>query len=168
MHVLSNTIVLTSQGIPFLHAGVDFIRTKKGIVNSYDSPDSSNQIDWTRKTTYKHIFNFYRKLIQLRKDHPAFRMSTREMIASNLKFMEFKRGMNLIGYTLNGKAASDTWKSIVVLFNGSALDYPVAPPRGTWNVVVQGTHVDQVGIRKVSGKVMVPAYSAVILAEIQQ
>ena len=165
MHVLSNTIILTSQGIPFLHAGVDFVRTKKGVENSYDSPDSINQIDWTRKTTYKHIFSFYRELIQLRKDHPAFRMHTREMITSNLKFMDFKSGMNLIGYTLNGKAAGDSWNSIVVLFNGSAQDYPVAPPRGTWNVVVQGTRVDPEGIRKVSGKIMVPAYSAVILAQ---
>jgi len=165
MHVLSNTIVLTSQGIPFLHAGVDFVRTKQGVENSFDSPDSINQLDWTRKAKYKPIFTFYRKLIQLRKDHPAFRMPTQEMIVSNLKFMDFERGKNLIGYTLNGKAAGDTWKSILVLFNGHPQEYTVGLPDGTWNVVVQGTRIDQKGIRKVNGSVVAPAYSALILAQ---
>ncbi|MEJ2004008.1 MAG: type I pullulanase [Cyclobacteriaceae bacterium] len=80
MHRLANTVVLTSQGIPFLHAGVDFMRTKQGVENSYQSPDSINAIDWNRKTIYKDHFIYYRDLIALRKGHPAFRMPTYEMI----------------------------------------------------------------------------------------
>ena len=72
MHKLSNTIVLTSQGIPLLHAGVDFLRTKGGNANSFKSPDSVNQLDWSRKAKYIDVHHYYRDLIALRKATPLF------------------------------------------------------------------------------------------------
>src|SRR5690606_19467422 len=73
MHKLSAAIVLLSQGIPFLHAGVEFLRTKQGDRNSYKSPDKINQLHWCRKERYLHIFHYFQGLIALRKAHPAFR-----------------------------------------------------------------------------------------------
>ena len=166
MHVLANTVVLTSQGIPFLHAGVDFVRTKQGVENSYDSPDSINQIDWNRKTTYKNIFNFYQNLINLRKDHPAFRMSTTEMVQEHLTFLDFKSKRNLIGYKLSGNANGDSWEEILLIFNGSSASQDVPIPEGSWTKVLQGTDVNQSGISSFSGaSAQIPAYSAIMLVD---
>jgi pullulanase len=57
MDKLANAVVLTSQGVSFLHSGAELLRTKKGIANSYNSPDSINQIEWSRKTKYKAVFD---------------------------------------------------------------------------------------------------------------
>ncbi len=80
MDKLSQTVVLTSQGVAFLQSGAELLRTKQGIANSYKSPDSINEIDWSRKTKYKDVFNFYKSLVALRKHYPAFRMPTTKMI----------------------------------------------------------------------------------------
>ena len=128
MDILANTVVLTSQGIPFLHAGVELLRTKDGEENSYKSPDAINKIDWSRKTKYKGVFETYKKLIQLRKNHPAFRMPTTEMIQQHLKFLDFEEGSLLVGYTISGNANGDSWKDILVLFNGNQVDKAVDIP----------------------------------------
>lgn len=88
MHRLAETLVLTSQGVPFIHAGMEFLRTKNGVENSYISPDTINQIDWTRKAAYLSVFEYYRDLIALRRQHPAFRMPTTEMIQAHLVFLK--------------------------------------------------------------------------------
>lgn len=164
MHMLSNTIVLTSQGIPFLHAGVDFVRSKQGVENSYDSPDSINQLDWTRKTRYKREFEFYQKLIQLRKDHPAFRLSSKRRINKGLTFLEFEDEENVIGYLLNGASVNDEWENIAVIFNGSAEMKDVNIPQNNWTVVLEGDQIDMRGIRRFMGStVSVLSYSAIIL-----
>ncbi|HWR93685.1 MAG TPA: type I pullulanase, partial [Flavobacterium sp.] len=71
MHRFANTIVLTSQSIPFLHCGVEMKRTKMGVENSYKSPDSINKIDWNWKNENLDLVNYYKNLISLRKNHPA-------------------------------------------------------------------------------------------------
>lgn len=118
MHKLALAIVLTSQGIPFLHAGTEFLRTKKGNENSFNAGDSVNAIDWSLKTQNREVFNYVRSLIQLRKQHPAFRMKTAEAIASGLRFVE---GLpeGLLAYTINGKAVGDPWETILVVFNAN-------------------------------------------------
>ncbi len=164
MHVLSNTIVLTSQGIPFLHAGVDFVRTKSGVENSYESADSINTIRWSQKSEFKEIFTFYKQLIQLRKDHPVFKMNTQYLISGNLTFLEFQEDENLIGYTLSGTAVNDTWETTVVLFNGEDREKYVPVPEGNWKVVLNGTNINQDGIIRFKGDVIrVPSYTAIIL-----
>lgn len=118
MHKLAYSIVLTSQGIPFLHAGGEFLRTKYGVENSYNSADSINQIDWSLKTTNIDIFNYVKALINLRKNHPAFRMPTTALLQKNIKF-EQNTNSNIIGYTINGIPAKDGWKKIQVWLNGN-------------------------------------------------
>jgi pullulanase len=117
MDKLANTIVLTSQGVPFLHAGVEFLRTKMEVENSYNSADSINWIDWSLKEENWDVFTYYKSLIQLRKAHPAFRMPSTDAIATHLEFMDLEPGM--VGYNITGNANGDTWSNIIVLFNAN-------------------------------------------------
>ncbi|MCG2725055.1 MAG: type I pullulanase [Elusimicrobia bacterium] len=91
MAKLANAIVFTSQGIPFLHSGSEFLRSKKGAENSYNLPDEINMLDWRLKKENAEVFNFYKDLIKLRREHPAFRMKTAEEIRDNLKFYSAKQ-----------------------------------------------------------------------------
>jgi pullulanase len=134
---LAGALVLTSQGIPFLHSGVEFCRTKGGNPNSYKSPDSVNQIDWSRKKEYHDVFEYYQKLIQLRKNHPALRMTDARQIQKYIHFCtEYKIGV--VSYCIEGAKFGDSWKSIVMLFNGSQKDNLHPLPEGTYRVMVRG------------------------------
>ncbi len=142
MHRLAQTIVLTSQGVPFLHAGTEFMRTKGGEENSYKSSDAVNQLDWDRKSKYKAVIKYYADLIQMRKDHPAFRMGTTEQIATNLKF-NTQTTDQLIVYEINGAAVGDSWKKVFVVFNGKNEVQKVSFPKGLWKWVVNGAVVNK-------------------------
>lgn len=134
MHKLALSIVLTSQGIPFLHAGTEFLRSKQGVENSYESPDNINAIDWDAKTTHKDVVEYVEKLIRLRKDHPAFRMKDRAKLASNIRFVS--SGYNIVIYEINGFSVGDSWKKILVCLNGN--NTPKTPPLiGKWKVAVE-------------------------------
>ncbi|CAN5319094.1 type I pullulanase [soil metagenome] len=163
MNLLSNTIVLISQGIPFLHAGVEFLRTKYGDSNSYRSPDSVNQMDWSRKAKYLKIHNFHRDLIALRKAHPAFRMTNSEMIRSNLYFLETGND-NLIGYRLYGRPSGDSWQNILVFLNGNSHFKELIIPAGPWRLALLGDRIYNKGEEIIlSEKIKVPGYGAIIL-----
>jgi pullulanase len=163
MDKLSNAIVLTSQGVAFLHAGEEMLRTKQGIANSFNSPDAINQLDWSRKTKYKAVFEYYKGLVALRKNHPAFRMPSADMVRANLKFLD-SGDPNIIAYQLNGSAAGDKWKNILVVFNGNTTDKKVNLPAGSWAVAVDGDSVNEAEIRTVSGTdITIPATCAFIL-----
>ena len=129
MHKLALSIVLTSQGIPFLHAGTEFLRSKKGIENSYNSPDSINAIDWSLKTKNREVFSYVQQLIKMRKEHPAFTLQTAAQIKDNLRFFETVPGV--IGYQINGTAVKDNWQQIQVWFNGSNVENTIAQPTKT-------------------------------------
>jgi len=130
MHRLALTIVLTSQGIPFLHAGTEFFRSKEGVENSYKSPDSINAIDWTQKEKNKSFNDYIKQLIALRKAHPAFRMNTTDQLKQQLHFEKSEPGT--IIYTLDGSAVKDSWKKIWIGFNGTTEDAFVSLPKGEW------------------------------------
>lgn len=161
---LAGALVLTSQGIPFLHAGMEFCRTKGGNPNSYKSPDSVNQIDWSRKKEYHDVFEYYRNLIQLRKNHPAFRMTDAGQIHKNIHFCtQYKIGV--VGYCIDGAGVGDTWKHITMLFNGSKKEILQPLPEGNFQIVVndddffeenQGEIVsDEVKLRPVSMMILI-------------
>ncbi|NLI72260.1 MAG: type I pullulanase [Bacteroidales bacterium] len=131
---LAQTIVFTSQGVPFVFAGEEVYRDKKGVNNTYESPDSINQINWNNKTTYNDIFTYYQGLIALRKAHPAFRMTSLEMMKKHLKFIEL--GVrNVVAFTLSDNANGDSWKEILVIYNGNRRNVSVELPEGEWSVV---------------------------------
>ena len=162
MHKLAETIVLTSQGVSFIHAGMEFLRTKNGVENSYNSPDSINQIDWTRKEKYEDVFNYYKGLIALRKNHPAFRMTSTEQIQKHLEFLDYE-GDNFLAYRLKDNANGDDWNEIVVLLNGSGLNKTIDLPSGGWILVSDGNQINEAGLRKSGSTITVPASTAFIL-----
>jgi len=166
MHKLANTIVMTSQGVPFLNAGVDFLRTKQGVENSYNSPDSINQIDWSMKHKNREVFDYYRGLIKLRKDHPAFRMTSTEDIRKNLEFINAE-SPNVVAFKLKNHANGDAWKNIVVIYNASKQNQIVDIPFGKWTIVLNKKGFKKNGYRILKhDRISVPAVSAMVLAEI--
>ncbi|GAB3302531.1 type I pullulanase [Hymenobacter tenuis] len=169
MNLLSNVIVFTSQGIPFLPVGDDFLRTKGGSHNSFNLPDSVNQLDWARKARYQRINQFYRQLIAMRRAHPAFRLPTQELVQQHLEFLPNLPATTL-GYRLKGHAGDDAWNNIVVLFNGNRQPASLPIPGGRYSVVLAADQINLQGIRAVEGAgetmmVEVPASSALILVQ---
>jgi pullulanase, type I len=169
---LAQTIVFTSQGTPFMFAGEEVFRNKKGVHNSYKSPDSVNAIDWTLKHVNADQFNYYKELIKLRKSHPAFRMTTAEDVARHIKFDKTDKD-NLVSYSIVGNANGDDWKEIKLVFNGSDDDVDVKLPKGDWLVVARDGQLRADGLRDAAGNeqrvrggvTKVPHRSALILAK---
>ena len=116
LHKLAETFVFTSQGVPFIFAGDEMMRDKKGIHNSYNSPDSINTIDWRNKTIHHDVFDYVRELIALRKNHPAFRMGDADKVRQYMEFLPVE-GSNLVAFILKDNANGDSWKNIIVAFN---------------------------------------------------
>lgn len=159
---LAGALVLTSQGVPLLHAGVDFCRTKNGNGNSYKSSDSVNQLDWARKNNYIDVFQYYKNLIALRKNHPAFRRTSADEIRRDLDFCApYKIGV--VSYCLNGKSAGDTWSRIFIIFNGNedSAEFPL--PEGDFLVVANENNIDENGLETIKEKVVVEPISMKIL-----
>lgn len=168
---LAQTIVFTSQGTPFIFAGEEVFRDKKGVHNSYKSPDSINAIDWNLKHLNSSQFNYYKELIALRKSHPAFRMTTAEDVARHIRFD--KSEPNLISYSLTDHANGDEWKEIKVILNGRDTDAEIKLPKGEWMPVCYDGEIDHTGIKDDTdnpisvkgGKFRVPHRSAAILVK---
>ena len=163
MQKLALSIVLTSQGISFLHAGSEFLRSKKGVENSFESPDSINAIDWGLKTKNRYVFEYVKALIKMRKEHPAFRMMSAKQVASNIKFLE---GMpaGVVAYTINGAAVGDKWKKIFVAFNGTGKDISITAQPGNYKCFIAGNMVSET-IGGYEGYWRLDAYSCSILYE---
>ncbi len=165
MHKLANATILTSQGIPFLHAGSEFYRTKDGDHNSYKSPDSVNELDWSRKEAYRENVDYFKGLITLRKEHPAFRMETAEDVKNHLEFLDLE-GNQVLGYTLNGGAVNDSWQNITVLLNGDNNKVMVNLEEGNYQVVVNGEKSGVTSLSTVDGKsVEVQAKTLMVLVK---
>ncbi|HHX62897.1 MAG TPA: type I pullulanase [Epulopiscium sp.] len=150
MDKFAAAVVLTSQGMPFIHAGEEMLRTKGGDENSYKSPDSVNQLDWARKDEYNEVYEYYKGLIKLRKDHPAFRMPTTEQVSENLTFLDMPDD-SMVGYELKGKGASDTWDKIVVIHNGSKQFQSVELEGEGWITVVDSERAGVTGLARYQG-----------------
>ena len=167
MDLLSNTIVFTSQGVPFLPVGDEFLRTKGGSSNSYNLPDSVNQLDWARKAKYASVYDFYRRLIALRRGHPAFRLPTTELIQRHLEFLP-NTPPGTIAYRLKDHAGGDAWQNIVVVFNGNRTAASVPVPACAYTVVLRGSQINEKGLNKIeqaSTPLQLPASSAMILVQ---
>lgn len=161
---LAQTIVFTSQGTPFMFAGEEVFRGKKGVHNSYKSPDSINAIDWQLKHDNAEQFDYYRELIKLRKSHPAFRMTSAEDIARNIVFDKVD-GTNLISYSIKNNANGDEWREIKLVFNGSDEPREVKIPKGDWTVIAEDGRINADGLgTSRGGRVTVAPTSALILA----
>ena len=160
MHKLALSIVLTSQGISFLHAGTEFLRTKKGVENSFESPDSINAIDWSLKTKNKDVFDYVRTMISIRKNHPVFRLTTAKQIAKLIWFEE-KTPPGVIVYEIDGAAVNDSWGKIKVLFNGTGKSQTIPLSQKTYlAAIIDNQKVNGI---KISGSAELRPYSCTIL-----
>ncbi len=155
----ANAVVLTSQGVSFLHAGAEMLRTKNGEHNSYNLPDEINQIDWSWKSKNIETVNYYKQLIALRKNHPAFYMPTAEMVRQNLNFNKSEPG--LVSYIIKNNANGDSWKNILVIYNAKVTPMKV-DVEGEWKLAVMGNDIDESGITTIKNMVEVPAISMVV------
>ncbi|PZC52896.1 alpha-1,6-glucosidase domain-containing protein, partial [Mesotoga sp. TolDC] len=157
---LSNAIVILSQGIPFLHGGVDFARTKYGNENSYNAGVEINKMDYSRKAEFIDLFTYYKDIIALRKNHPAFRMTSSEQIRSNLTFLDAPR--NIVAFIINGKSAGDSWEEILVIFNGNLEPAEITLPDESWNLASDGVRVSEASLERLSGKVTLEPISTYV------
>ena len=158
MSKLSNAVVMTSQAIAFMHAGAEMIRTKGEEHNSYNLPDNVNQIDWSRKSEYENVVKYYQNLINLRKEHPAFRMRTAEDIRNNLEFKKVENG--LITYQISNNANGDSWKDILVIYNARTKEERIEFDE-SWSLAVLGDAFDLDGKLKIKGINIPPISMAV-------
>ena len=165
MNKLAQTAVLVSQGMTFLYGGEELYRTKKGIDNSYQSPDSINTIPWENKEKYADLVEYYRQMIAIRRAHKGFRLGTAELVKEHVEFMDTENE-SLIIYRINNLEDFDSAKSLTVLLNGSAKQAKAEVPEGTYTVLVHDAQVDISGLGQIQGtQVVVEPYSATILAE---
>lgn len=142
MHRLASAMVLTSQGIPFLHAGQEFMRTKNGVENSYKSPVTINRLDWERAAAHAGDIAYMKRLIALRRKHPAFRLRSAEEIRGQLVFEKAPAGA--VAYTLRGHAGGDPALHLYVLYNANAGGVTVEVPRlGDWSILFGGDLVSK-------------------------
>lgn len=165
MQKLALALILTSQGIPFLHAGSEFCRTKQGEHNSYKSPDHINQIDWTWKSAYQDVFDYSRKLIRLRKEVAAFRMHSADEIRRYLHFSEnYEPGV--LAYSILDFPNSFGWKTIQLVFNARQEATTMQLDEHNWQVVAREDEIELSGIDCLLDKnVVVPPLSMMILVK---
>ena len=160
---LAQTAVFTSQGVPFIYAGEEVMRDKKGVHNSFQSPDSINAIDWSRKALHADVFAYYKGLMQLRRNHPAFRLGSADAVRQHLEFLPVE-GSNVIAFRLKENAGGDAWKEIVVVLNARTELAKVTVPDGKYTVVCRDGIINEQGLGTLYGpELQVPARSALIV-----
>jgi pullulanase len=162
LDLLAQTAVFTSQGVPFMLSGEELLRTKQGVHNSYESPDSINQLDWSNKQRYPQVFDYYRNLIALRKHHPAFRLGDAGLVRKHLEFLEAPSGV--VAFRLKNYAGRDDWRNIIVVLNASRQEQLVTFPAGVYTVVCRDGVINESGLGSInSNEVTVGRQSALIL-----
>ncbi|WP_294920692.1 type I pullulanase [uncultured Prevotella sp.] len=161
LDLLAQTAVFTSQGVPFILSGEEMLRDKKGVHNSYRSPDSINRLDWNNMKRYPQVFDYYAGLISLRKQHPAFRMGSAEEIRKHLNFLNAPAGV--VAYQLKDNAGGDSWKNIIVVLNSQKTPQTVTVPENTYTMVLANGKVDANGIGLLSGNTLTVAPQSALI-----
>ena len=161
----SSSIALLAQGLPFIQAGQEFLRSKGGDANSYQSSDAVNSLKWGTKSSNIVTYKYFQGLIALRKAHPAFRMTTAAQVTKNLKILTSPS--NVIAYSIAGKAVKDSATSVVVIHNANTTPQVVKLPKGgKWSILVSG---DKAGTSVISAgtmvQVTVAAQSTMVLTQ---
>ncbi len=160
MQKLALGIVLTSQGVAFLHGGSDFARTKGGEHNSYNLGDAVNKFDWQRKAEYHDVFEYVAGLVALRRSHPAFRMHDDALVRDHVEFL---RTDDVVAYTIDGDAVGDEWSQVYVAYNGQGRERRVELPVGTWSVAVDAKRAGTAALGEAEDELRLPPYSMAVL-----
>lgn len=150
-HRLATAMVILSQGIPFLHAGQEFYRTKQGNENSYNANDEINRLDWDQKEKEMETVNYIKGLIAIRKEHGAFRLKSVDLIKKHMTFLQTSK--EALAYHLRNVESFGPWKEIVVLFNSGLQNEIVQLPKEeTWHVLVNEKQAKTQPISSFRGK----------------
>lgn len=163
LDLLAQTAVFTSQGVPFMLAGEEMLRDKKGVHNSFASPDSINEFNWDNLKQYPQVFDYYSNLIKLRRNHPAFRLGTAEAVREHLEFIATDDC--LVAFRLKNLEGIDSWKDIIVVLNANKETKTIAIPEGEYTVACCNGVINEEGIGMPfkASEAKVDAQSALIL-----
>ena len=162
---LAQAAVYTSQGIPFIFNGEELFRHKQGVKNSYNQPDSINAIDWSYKTKYKDLVDYYSALAQIRRSHPGFCLGNADLVREKLEFLDVE-DPSVVAFRIDSLEGIDSAKSLTVLLNGSKKPVRVDIPHGKYIVLAQNGQADADGLNAYCGsKISASPTSATILAE---
>ena len=162
LDLLAQTAVFTSQGVPFMLSGEELLRTKLGVHNSFESPDSINHLDWSNKVRYPQVFEYYRNLIALRQQHPAFRLGKADLVRQHLEFLDAPQ--QVVAFRLKDHAGGDPWRDIIVILNASTQQQTVTIPQGYYTFVCANGVINLNGIDTFDGhQVIAPSQSAIII-----
>lgn len=161
LDLLAQTAVLTSQGVPFILAGEEMLRDKKGVHNSFRSPDSINRLDWNNLKRYPQVFDYYAGLIALRKAHPAFRMGKADEVRKNLEFVDAPKGV--VAFRLKNNAGGDAWQNIYVVLNSQKTPQSVKVAEGSYTKVVANGKVNAEGLGLISGSTLTVAPQSALI-----
>ena len=165
MNKLAQTAVLVSQGMSFLYGGEELWRTKRGIDNSYQSPDSINIIPWENSTLQADLLGYYRQMIAIRRAHKGFRLGSADMVKQHVSFPKTDNE-HLIVYQINDLKDIDTAKSLIVVLNGGDKAQQVEIPEGDYILLAFNGEADANGLSELhESHALVAPYSATILAE---
>jgi len=165
MNKLAQTAVLVSQGMTFIYGGEELYRTKRGIDNSYQSPDSINIIPWENKAKYNDLFEYYRQMIAIRRAHKGFRLGSAEAVKEHVEFIPVENE-HLIVYRIKDLEGIDSAKSLIVLLNGGSKQGIARIPFGHYSLLAFNAVADVNGLDQIAtDAVTVAPYSATILAE---
>lgn len=163
LDLLAQTAVFTSQGIPFMLSGEELLRDKKGVHNSFESPDSINHLEWSNLQRYPQVYAYYKGLIALRQHHPAFRLGSADLVRKHLEFLDAPQ--QVVAFHLKDLKGMDDWQQIVIILNASKTPQQVAIPQGTYTIVGKDGHIDEQGLGTLKDKsATVSPQSALILA----
>jgi len=162
LDLLAQTAVFTSQGVPFMLSGEELLRTKQGVHNSFESPDSINQLDWSNKERYSKVFKYYSDLIALRRNHPAFRLGDADLVRKHLEFLDAPQPV--VAFRLKNYAGRDDWRNIIVILNPCRATMTVDIPKGMYTVVCKDGEINEDSTDKIFGRrTTVSPQSALIL-----
>ncbi|MFA9397862.1 MAG: type I pullulanase [Clostridiaceae bacterium] len=134
MAKLAFSIMMFSQGIPFIHSGSEFCRTKFGIIDSYMSLDRINSIDWDRKEDFMDVYNYCKGLIAFRKQHTAFRMNNFKDINEHIEFLNSP--LNSVVYHIKNNANNDVFKNLIIIFNANKYSEEISIPFNSYNIAL--------------------------------
>ncbi|MCQ2351720.1 MAG: type I pullulanase [Paludibacteraceae bacterium] len=162
---LAQSIIMTSQGVPFIYGGEELARTKKGVHNTYQSPDSINQLDWDNKHKDFSLYNYYKGIINLRRKHPALHLATTELIQKHLHFL-YPNQACVVAFTIDDNAGGDKWNRFLIIHNGNRNMISLDIPQDNWWIIGNGEDIDEQGIYKWNrNNITVPASTTMILCK---
>lgn len=172
--------IMTAQGVPFVHSGQEFGRSKGGHDNTYNLGDYVNNIDWQIKAQNHRLYRHYREAIALRSAHPMFRLGDASLVREAVKFLDSDLGLGVppgvLAYEVTDPELrpgetreQDSWSRAIIVLNGSPIPAEVPLPKGSWRAaMVDGAFGRTPAHRKpskVGSSVRVPAHAASIVYE---